>query len=69
MNCDFICQIDIYNAMKNLLQKSIQFGGQVCRNYQLFALYYLTQGLEATYKVVKSTEKKEGSKLKVKKVR
>ena len=56
--------------MKELLQKSSQFGGQVCQNFQLLALYYLTQGLDAIDRHLQTIEsKKETLKSKGKKVR
>ena len=61
--------MDIYLSMKELLQKSSQYGGQVCQNFQLLAIYYLTQGMAAIDKHQKSIERKDTLKSKGRKVR
>ena len=65
----FDFQIDVYLAMKELLQKSNQFGGQICQNFQLLAINYLLQGIEAVNNHFKSVERKENLKNKGKRMK
>lgn len=56
--------------MKDLLEKSNQFGGQVSRNFKLIALYYVSQGMRAIDKQLQGNEKKtDATKIKSRKIR